>query len=110
VCLDLHATLHVGTASCINKIPEAIWSDDKQAFCFPNSKVQVVRGDPLDKSNKGLLVTHSIKKGEIVAVFGNTTAIDYGSPAGGAFNRIRNALLKCVDSPASAAIFCTRAG
>ena len=85
-------------ASCINKIPEAIWSDDKQAFCFPNSKVQVVRGDPLDKSNKGLLVTHSIKKGEIVAVFGNTTAIGYGSPAGAAFNRIRNALL-CASTP-----------
>jgi len=62
-------------ASCINKIPEAIWSDEKQSFCFPNSKVQVVRGDPLDKSNKGLLVTHSINEGEIVAVFGNTTAI-----------------------------------
>jgi len=81
-------------ANCINKIPEAIWSEDKQAFCFPNSKVQVVRGDPLDKSKKGLIVSHSIQNGEIVAVFGNTTAISYGSPAGGAFNRIRSALLR----------------
>jgi len=81
-------------ANCINKIPEAVWYSDKQAFCFPDSKVQVVRGDPLDRSNKRLLVTHSIQDGEIVAVFGNTTAISCGSLTGAAFSRIRNTLLR----------------
>ena len=81
-------------SNCINKIPEAVWDSDGRTFCFPDSKVQVVRGDPLDSSSKGLLVTHPIHDGEIVAVFGNTTAIGYDSPAGAAFNHIRDTLLR----------------
>ena len=80
--------------NCVNKIPEARWHETKQTFLFPDSKVQVVRGEPLDNSGKGLLVTRPIQDREIVAVFGNTASIDNASPAGEAFNCIRDSLLR----------------
>ena len=79
---------------CINRIPEASWHEAKQTFIFPDSKVQVVRGEPLDDSNKGLLVTRPIKDKELVAVFGSTASFDNVSPAGKAFNSIRDSLLR----------------